>query len=106
MSGVRYPLAPLAAAMGCSTNTLGERLGVRGSDLQRYTDHGVLHRTADRLAIKAGFHPYLIWPEMHGHDLAETAGYREPTADEIRRREARRRADQAYKARQRERRAA
>lgn len=91
MTGRRYPIQPLARAMGCSTHTMGARLGISGTTYKTYRDHGVAHVTADNLAIRAGYHPYEIWPEMHGHDLADTTGLpdHDETADDRRRRQQR-----------------
>lgn len=58
----RYPLEALAARMGCSVHRMGERLQVAGSTLQEYRQRGLTPRIADRLAIRAGYHPALIWP--------------------------------------------
>lgn len=64
MSSVRYPLEPLAAALGCSLSGLGRRLGVSGSQWKQYRDEGVSEKVADRLAVKAGLTPYELWPSM------------------------------------------
>lgn len=60
----RYPLAPLLDAMGMSANQACLALGLSGSTQQQYRRDGVTERVADRLAGKAGFSVYEIWPEM------------------------------------------
>lgn len=74
----RYPWAPLAALVGSG---LAGKLNVSGSTLQDYQTRGVTPRVADRLAMKAGLHPSLVWPswfddvlEDHGRDCAECGG--------------------------------
>lgn len=67
---VRYPFASLAAAM-CTTEARAAReLGLSGSTEQQYRRDGVSARVADRLAVKAGVHPYEVWPEMVDHVIA------------------------------------
>lgn len=73
MSARRYPLEPLRAAVGASSiNAMLRRLGVSGSTEQDYRRNGVTEKVADRLAVKAGFNPYEVWPEMADH-LVEDA---------------------------------
>ena len=76
----RYPLQPLAALMGCTVHVMGDRLRVSGSAMQDWRENGVPWQSADRIAIAAGYHPYVIWPEMLDHALAETADL--PDVDE------------------------
>lgn len=59
----RYPLAPLAEAVGVDTSRLARILGLSGSTWKAYREHGMTERAADRLAVKAGFHPCEIWPD-------------------------------------------
>ena len=59
----RYPLEPLADAMGITVHKACTRLRVTGATYQEYRDRGLTPMVADRLAIKAGFHPGLIWPQ-------------------------------------------
>lgn len=80
MTERRYPLQDLADAMDCTVHALRDRLGISRASHQEWKDRGVSWPTADRLAIAAGYHPYLIWPEMLGHALAETADL--PDVDE------------------------
>lgn len=68
----RYPLAPLAVVMGESVGNLAKLLGIGGPEYQRYKTDGMLRETAERKALKAGFHPYEVWPEMADHDLYDS----------------------------------
>jgi hypothetical protein len=63
---VRYSLQPLADALGLTLDTpgLARRLNLSGTTWKEYRDLGVSERVADRLACKAGLHPYTVWPEM------------------------------------------
>jgi hypothetical protein len=63
---VRYPLQPLADALGLTLDTpgLARRLNLSGTTWKEYRDLGVSERVADRLACKAGLHPFMVWPEM------------------------------------------
>jgi plasmid maintenance system antidote protein VapI len=72
VNGRRYPIEPLAEAMRCSINALGQQLHISGSYLNDLRHRGLSHRTADRLAVAAGFHPYEVWPEMHAHALEDS----------------------------------
>lgn len=63
----RYDLEPLATAMGCTLAAACRRLGVSGSTMQEYRRDGVTEKVADRVAVKAGLHPYEVWPEMVDH---------------------------------------
>lgn len=67
---VRYPIEPLAAAMGCSLNQMFEQLGVSGSTRKGYRELGVSELVADRLATRAGLVTYLVWPEI-ADDIAD-----------------------------------
>lgn len=59
----RYPFAALAAAMGMSEHAAADALDVRGSTEVEYRRRGVTERVADRLAVAAGFHPSVVWPD-------------------------------------------
>lgn len=72
----RYPWAPLAAAMGLSEHQAAARLGVSGTTQQTYRRIGVLEETAERLADKAGLHPFEVWPELLEHRLADAEARR------------------------------
>lgn len=67
----RYPLGPLAALMGEPIYRACILLGLRGQTQQAYRRDGVTHVVADRLACRAGLHPYTVWPEMAVHDEAD-----------------------------------
>lgn len=66
----RYPLEPLANTMGLSLHQTCKQLGLSGSTEKEYRARGVTERVADRLAVKAGFSPYDIWPEMIDHIIS------------------------------------
>lgn len=66
----RYPLEPLASAMGETVAAACRLLGVSGSVQQEYRRRGVTERVADRLAVRAGLHAYEVWPEMVDHHIA------------------------------------
>jgi hypothetical protein len=82
---VRYPLQPLADALGLALDTpgLARRLNLSGTTWKEYRDLGVSERVADRLACKAGLHPYTVWPEMADAHLAELeTPCADPTCDQ------------------------
>ncbi len=60
----RYPFAPLVEAMGCSANQAIIRLGISGKSGQEYRQFGLSEKVADRLAVRAGLHPFEVWPDM------------------------------------------
>lgn len=64
MSGQRYPLEPLFAKIGGSFDHTRRQLGLSGGQANAYRAKGCIEETAERLAIRAGFHPFEIWPEM------------------------------------------
>ncbi len=64
-----YPLAPLAKAMRMDENHAARVLGIYGAYLERYRE-GMSMDKADEMAIRAGIHPYFVWPEMVDHVLA------------------------------------
>jgi hypothetical protein len=61
---IRYPIEPLLALMDGTPSEALARLKVSGSTQQEYLERGVSERVGDRLAIRAGLHPYVVWPEM------------------------------------------
>lgn len=61
---LRYPFAVLAEAMGVSENQAVMRLGINGKAGQQYRAEGMTEKVADRMAVKAGLHPFEVWPEM------------------------------------------
>lgn len=64
-----YPWAALATAMGVSENQAVMTLGVNGRMGQLYRHQGMSERVAERLAVKAGFHPAEVWPEWLDHSI-------------------------------------
>lgn len=62
----RYPIEPLIEKMKMGTGRVEAMryLGVSGKSYQRYRDEGVTELVADRLAARAGFSVYEVWPEI------------------------------------------
>lgn len=60
----RYPLEPLFALTGWTLNQVNRLAPCNGYEYQRRRTVGVTERTADRLAVAAGFHPWSVWPEL------------------------------------------
>lgn len=71
MNDHRYPLQPLAQLAGMSNRQALLALKVSGTTYQKYRDQGMLRDAADRAAVRLGFHPYEVWPEMVDHDSAD-----------------------------------
>lgn len=69
MGSPRYEFAALARAMGLNEAQAAKRLGVSGHSESDYRSVGMSELVADRLAVRAGFHPFTIWPEMALHNL-------------------------------------
>ena len=67
----RYQIQPLISAMGLSQDAAMRKLRISGNQYQQYRDLGMRRAVADRQAVKAGFHPYEVWPEMADHDIAD-----------------------------------
>lgn len=67
----RYPVAPLAEAMGVSFNQAMMRLGVSGSTMQDYRARGVTEQVAERLATRAGLPAAYVWPELVDDRIAD-----------------------------------
>src|SRR5690606_17390813 len=42
-----------------------------GEEYRLRVEHGVTERIADRLAVAAGLHPHVVWPEMADHAIAD-----------------------------------
>lgn len=81
----RYPAEQLAALMRApSTAVALHRLAVSGPDTATYIERGLSWIVADRLAVAAGFHPALVWPEW----------LEEPTSSQLARRRSRKAANQ------------
>lgn len=60
----RFPLEPLAEAVGVQKPQLAKLLGVRGRTWVEYRDLGVSEFVADRMACRLGLHPFVVWPEL------------------------------------------
>lgn len=71
MTDHRYPFAALAAALDLPEWRAAKHLSLSGSTEQEYRTRGLTWRVADRLAVKAGFHPAHIWPEWTDHAIAD-----------------------------------
>lgn len=69
----RYELAALVAASGLTESQLAIKVKLSGSSLKKARETGLIESAADRYAVRAGFHPYEVWPEMADHAL-EDAG--------------------------------
>lgn len=60
----RYSLTPLVEAMNLEPGaSVARELRISGATLQTFTTFGMDERAAERLAVRAGFVPYLVWPE-------------------------------------------
>ena len=67
----RYPVAPLAAAMGLPEGEACRQLGWSGSQAKTRRRDGIPEAVADRAAVKIGRLAYDIWPEMVGHQIED-----------------------------------
>lgn len=67
----RYPLRALVVASGLTEAALGRRVGLSGSTLKHVRVNGLAERSADRYAVRAGLHPFEVWPEMVEHHQAD-----------------------------------
>ena len=74
----RYPFAALRDVVDPRherTNLeLAELLGVHPRQLRRYMQHGVTDCAADRVAVRAGVHPAVVWPEWMSAGAAWSHG--------------------------------
>lgn len=61
---IRYPLDPLIALMGVGRTEANRVLRISGKTEQEYRTLGVSALVADRLAVRAGFDAYVVWPEL------------------------------------------
>ena len=67
-----YPFSALLDRLGNPTVGPGSRtLGISGESFKRYQANGLTAEQADRLAVRAGFHPLEVWPDW---ELDEFAG--------------------------------
>lgn len=92
----RYSLEPFQHLTGWSMQRITDVAACNAEERRRRIAEGVTERTADRLAVAAGLHPYVVWPEMVDHAIEDAA-----RSDEERR-ERQRAADRAHKARLRQ----
>ena len=76
----RYPIQALTEMMALGFAEGMRALKISGSTYQKYRDQGVSRVSADRLAVRAGFHPYEVWPDMADHDYEDAS--RECEADD------------------------
>ena len=60
----RYPLAPLLRAARLTQREACDQWAISGAMWGHYSLHGLSDDQAERLAIRAGFHPFTIWPQM------------------------------------------
>lgn len=66
-----YPFAALAEALDLPEHQAAVALRLSGTTEKRYRDQGVTWPVADRLAVRAGFHPAQIWPEWIDHAIED-----------------------------------
>lgn len=72
----KFPVKPLAAKVGNGTVLdLSRVLGVKYNSLTHWIQDGIPEYTADRVAVKFGFHPVEIWPEWFDGVLDETGEF-------------------------------
>lgn len=68
----RFSITPLVEALNLEPGaSVSRALGVSGTRLASFAEFGVDERTAERLAVRAGFVPYLIWPELMDQAIAD-----------------------------------
>lgn len=80
LTETRYPWASLAEAMGLSESAACQVLGVTGKTEQDYRRRGVTELVAERLAIKAGLHPFVVWPALTADRVDEVEAERRAKA--------------------------
>lgn len=59
---IRFPLAAITGYNNCE---LARRTGYPVRTIQRWTTTGIPYYSADRLAIRLGVHPAIIWPNWY-----------------------------------------
>lgn len=66
MSGcsTRFSLEPLIDRYG-GVSALARALGVHRANATRWRRDGITMNTADRIAVRLGWHPVEIWPEWY-----------------------------------------
>jgi len=90
-----YPISDLVKLMGVSDDRARIVLGVSGDSWHRFVDRGLSEAQAERFAVRAGFHPFEVWPAMADARVSEAE------AVEQARVERRRRASREHAARKR-----
>jgi len=63
----RYEFSALVDALGCTdSKEVFRRLGMNPENAprSRYVTEGMTERKADELAVRAGLHPFEVWPQM------------------------------------------
>ena len=74
MAERRYSLTPLVEAMRLNEGQSPARaLGMSGTRFTTYAVNGVTEPVAERLALRAGFVPYEVWPEMLTHAIEDVS---------------------------------
>lgn len=59
---VRWPLQPLLDATGLTAYGLAHISGMNQGTIRAATAAGLTDQMADRLAVRLGWHPAMIWP--------------------------------------------
>lgn len=67
----RYPLGPLLELTGWTMTDVRDLAPCGGEEYRLRQERGVTERIADRLAVAAGLHPHVVWPEMADHAIAD-----------------------------------
>ncbi len=80
----RYPLDALVEASGLSEAALGRRVGLSGSTLKQARAVGLTEVGADRYAVRAGLHPWTVWPDMEHDAIAAAAEADEQRRERVR----------------------
>lgn len=60
----RYPLQPLLELTGWTMNRVTQIAPCNGGEYRLRLADGVTERTAERIAVAAGYHALEVWPEM------------------------------------------
>jgi hypothetical protein len=94
MTGHRYPLRDLLVAANITRGDAPRVLAFGGPEYRRWSDEGMTREVAERKALKAGLHPYTVWPEMVDHDDAERSAAQRAAAARRKRRQYSRRRDE------------
>lgn len=69
----RYPLQPLIDILGMSEAAMARRVGLSGSSLVKARTLGFTEAAADRYAVRAGFVPWMVWPEWLDDAIADVS---------------------------------